>query len=119
MANFVNIDGVNIEDQLLATQDSAGLLSAEDKIKIDTMSELVGDTAVSTQISQAIDAIPRETVIINITGNTTDGFSMDKTYDEIKTAYDEGYDIYIKYINEADNLYLEKSYEKAKTAWCL
>lgn len=45
-----------------ATISAAGLMSAADKTTLNTLNTLVGDTAVSTQISNAISGLPKPTI---------------------------------------------------------
>ncbi len=75
------LDGKHASDFALATD-------------LNEVSELVGDTAVSEQIADAIAEVPSDVLIVTFGGNATNGFTADKTFEQIKEAYDNDKYIY-------------------------
>lgn len=86
------------------------ILGAINELDTETssLSALVGDTSVSDQIGAAIDAIPSDIFYINVAGNDTNGYTSDKNYDEIKTAFEEGKLPYVIY--DSYGFYLADTY---------
>lgn len=46
--------------------------------------------ATKKYVDESIEAIPSDILTVNVTGNDTDGYLADKTYDEIVKAYEDG-----------------------------
>lgn len=65
----------------VATQDAAGLMSDTDKVKLDNMANLVGNTSVSTQISNALNGYAKtiEYSVILDPNNWSDGPAYGQT----------------------------------------
>lgn len=70
------------------------------------------DEKIKAYIDGEIDSIPSDVFVVTITGNKTDGFNMDKSYDEIKQAYDDGKVLYVKYSDSYDTLFTLVSYDE-------
>lgn len=69
------------------------------------------DEQIKAYIDGEVDSIPSDVMIITVT-KVDSKYSTDKTYDEIKQAYDDGKALYVKYNDGYDTLYELKTYDE-------